>query len=123
MQSRPVPVSRLSLAELGEYPRAFLSAAAAAGHPQVADHNRPGALGVGPLPRNVRNGTRMSTALTYLAPARPRPNLEIRPDTLVDRVLLKGASRRGRRSRPRMPPAGGALINHENDPATSPLQT
>jgi len=86
----PVPVSRLGLAELGEYPRAFLTAAAAAGHPQVADHNRPGALGVGPLPRNVRNGTRMSTALTYLAPARPRPNLEIRPDTLVDRVLLSG---------------------------------
>ena len=86
----PIPVSRLSLAELGQYPRAFLAAAAAAGHPQVADHNRPGALGVGPLPRNVRNGTRMSTALTYLAPARPRPNLEIRPDTLVDRVLLTG---------------------------------
>jgi choline dehydrogenase len=84
----PVPVCRLSLAELGEYPRAFLSAAAAAGHPQIADHNRPGALGVGPLPRNVRDETRMSTALTYLAPARPRPNLEIRPDTLVDRVLL-----------------------------------
>ena len=59
-----VPVSRLSLAELGEYPRAFLSAAAAAGHPQVADHNRPGAVGVGPLPRNVREETRMSTALT-----------------------------------------------------------
>ena len=86
----PIPVSRLSLAELGEYPRAFLAAAVAAGHPQVADHNRPGALGVGPLPRNVRNGIRMSTALTYLAPARPRPNLEIRPDTLVDRVLLTG---------------------------------
>jgi transposase len=30
-------------------------------------------------------------ALTYLAPARPRPNLEIRPDTLVDRVLLNSS--------------------------------
>src|SRR6185437_7198641 len=67
----PIPVSRLSLAELAEYPRAFLAAAVAAGHPQIEDHNRPGALGVGPLPRNVRNRTRMSTALTYLAPARP----------------------------------------------------
>ena len=38
----------------------------------------------------MRDGTRMSTALTYLAPARTRPNLEIRPDTLVDRVLLTG---------------------------------
>jgi choline dehydrogenase len=87
----PIPVSRLSLAELGEYPRAFHAAAVAAGHPPVADHNRPGALGVGSLPRNVRDGTRMSTALTYLAPARPRPNLEIRPDTLVDRVLLNSS--------------------------------
>ena len=33
----------------------------------------------------------MSTALTYLAPTRPRPNLEIRPDTLVDRVLLNSS--------------------------------
>ena len=65
----------------------------AAGHPPVADHNRPGALGVGPLPRNVRDGTRMSTALTYLAPARPRPNLELRPDTLVDRRPDHGRAR------------------------------
>jgi choline dehydrogenase len=84
----PVPVSRPSLAELGEYPPAFH---AAAGHTQVADYNRPGALGVGSLPRNVRNGIRMSTALTYLAPSGPRPNLEIRPDTLVDRVLLNSS--------------------------------
>jgi hypothetical protein len=52
-------------------------------------------VAVGPLPRNVRDGTRMSTALTYLAPARPRPNLEIRPDTLVDRVLITGRRARG----------------------------
>jgi choline dehydrogenase len=31
----------------------------------------------------------MSTALTYLAAARDRPNLEIRADSLVDRVLIE----------------------------------
>ena len=59
------------------------------------DHNRPGALGVGPLPRNVRDGTRMSTALTYLGPARSRPTLELRAGTLVDRVVLVHGRARG----------------------------
>jgi choline dehydrogenase len=38
---------------------------------------------------------RMSTALTHLAPARTRPNLQIRADTLVDRVVIKGRRARG----------------------------
>jgi choline dehydrogenase len=75
--------------------RAFLHAAAAAGHALVEDHNQPGALGVGPLPRNVRDGMRMSTAMTHLAPARARPNLTIRADTLVDRVVLAGCHAHG----------------------------
>ena len=59
-----------------------------AGHPAVDDHNRPGVVGAGPTPRNVRDGVRMSTALTYLAGARSRPNLTIWPDTLTARVEL-----------------------------------
>jgi choline dehydrogenase-like flavoprotein len=94
----PVPVSRVQPEDLEPYPRAFLEAATACGHPAVADHNRPGALGVGPLPRNVRDGVRMSTALTHLARARTRPNLQIRPDTAVDRLELTGARARGVRT-------------------------
>ena len=86
----PIPVSRVPLDKLEAWPRAFLDAAAAAGHPVVEDHNRPGALGVGPLPRNVRDGMRMSTAMTHLAAARSGPNLTIHADTLVDRVVLTG---------------------------------
>jgi choline dehydrogenase len=82
----PIPVSRARLDELDDYPRAFVESAIACGHARIDDHNRPRALGVGTLPRNVRDGIRMSTALTYLAPVRTRPNLEIRADTLVDRV-------------------------------------
>jgi len=86
----PIPVRRASLEELAAVQRAFLDAAVAAGHRMVEDHNRPGAAGVGPAPRNVRDGVRMSTALTYLAAARTRPNLGIRADTVVDRILLSG---------------------------------
>ena len=94
----PVPVARLRPDEIEPYPRAFAAAAVACGHPAVEDHNRPGALGVGPTPRNVRDGVRMSTALTFLLPARTRPNLEIRADTVVDRVELAGGRARGVRT-------------------------
>jgi choline dehydrogenase len=58
------------------------------GHPSVEDHNRPWALGAGPLPANRIDGLRMSASLAFLAAARGRPNLTIRPGTLVDTVLF-----------------------------------
>src|SRR4051794_2235305 len=82
----PVPIRRYRAEELNRVQAAFCDAAVASGHAAVADHNRPGAVGVGPSPRNVRDGIRMSSALTYLAAARGRPNLTIRPDTFVARV-------------------------------------
>lgn len=95
----PIPVSRIRPEDLEPYPRAFVAAAIARGHPAVEDHNRPGALGVGTLPRNVRHGVRMSTALTHLAQARGRRNLQIRSDTVVNRMELTGARARGVRTR------------------------
>ena len=89
-RSGPVPVQRASYDELSPLQRAFVDSAGAAGHPVVLDHNRPGAIGVGALPRNVRDGLRMSTALTHLAPARERANLTVRSGTVVDRVELSG---------------------------------
>jgi choline dehydrogenase len=68
----------------------FLAACEEAGHERVADHNEPRRIGAGPIPRNLRDGRRQSTLLTYIAAARPRPNLSIRADTLVDRVRLEG---------------------------------
>jgi choline dehydrogenase-like flavoprotein len=47
------------------------------------------------MPRNVRGGLRMSTALTHLAAARGRPNLAIRPGALADRIELSGTTVRG----------------------------
>jgi choline dehydrogenase len=42
------------------------------------------------VPTNTRNGVRMSCGLTYVERARKRSNLEIRPDVVVDRVLMSG---------------------------------
>ena len=78
-RSGPVPVQRTAYHELSPVHRAFVDSACAAGHPLVLDHNRPGVIGVGSLPRNVSDGLRMSAALTHLAPARSAPE----PDRAV----------------------------------------
>jgi choline dehydrogenase len=74
---------------------AFIEAACRRGLPYVADHNRPGAMGVEPTPRNASEGVRMSTALTYLASARGRPNLTVRGGAVADRVEVHGGAATG----------------------------
>jgi choline dehydrogenase len=91
----PVPIRRHPPAELNAVQSAFLEGAVASGHAHVVDHNRPGSVGAGPTPRTVGDGVRASTALTYLAVARARPNLTVRPDTLVSHVELLGTRARG----------------------------
>jgi choline dehydrogenase len=86
----PIPVRRHPRNELNAVQAAFLDGAIAVGHPPVADHNEPGVVGVGSSPRTARDGVRMSAAITYLALARARPNLTIRPDTMVASVECKG---------------------------------
>jgi choline dehydrogenase-like flavoprotein len=87
----PVPVRRYPPASLGPVQAAFLEAAVADGHAAVDDHNAPGAVGAGRLPVNEVGGVRQSTALTYLPePVRARPNLTVRGDSAVGRVLVSG---------------------------------
>ena len=87
----PIPVRRWKTPELLPLQQAFLEAGLALGFARVTDHNHPEATGVGPWPMNQRDGLRMSTAIGYLLPARARPNLTIRPDCLVSRVILEGS--------------------------------
>ena len=84
----PIPVRRFTDAELLPDQRAFRDACRAAGHAECPDHNAPHAAGVGPLPMNNPGGIRWSAALGYLAPARGRPNLIVRAECRVDRLLF-----------------------------------
>lgn len=74
----PLPIGRGRFEDLAPVHRAFLEACREAGYREVADHNAPAEVGAGPLPLNALGGVRQSTALTYLAPARVRPNLTVR---------------------------------------------
>lgn len=46
---------------------------------------------IGYGPRTIYKGRRQSAAVAFLRPVRRRPNLEVRTDALVDRVLFDGA--------------------------------
>ncbi|HZQ37829.1 MAG TPA: GMC family oxidoreductase N-terminal domain-containing protein [Dehalococcoidia bacterium] len=91
-QSGPIPVRRYSYerGELVNWQRAFVDACRSLGLPLAADNNDPSASGCGPHPMNREGTLRISTAIAYLAPARGRPNLTMRGDTHVRRVLLNG---------------------------------
>lgn len=90
----PLPIERAAAEDLTDLQRAFFEAAIGSGHVVARDHNAPGAVGVGPLPRNGQHGTRMSTAITYLARARGRPNLDIKAGTVVDRISIESGRAR-----------------------------
>ena len=59
---------------------------------------RPGSVGAR---STLRDGHRVSTNDAYLEPARERPNLTVRGDALVDRVVLDGRRAVGVRTRER----------------------
>lgn len=70
--------------------RAFVAGAVELGGIAVADLDQPGPGGVGPVRRNTRDGRRVTTAETHLAPARARHNLEVRARAEVRRIRFTG---------------------------------
>jgi choline dehydrogenase len=87
--SGPIWVERPRREEWQPLNRAFFAACRAMGFPEVTDHNDPRSTGIGPWPRNRRDGVRVSTALAYLLPARSRLNLTVRGDCHACRVLIE----------------------------------
>ena len=77
----PISIRRYTADELTKPHAAFLETARALGYPDCPDANDPASWGSGAHPLNKLGRTRISTAVGYLAPARIRPNLEIRADT------------------------------------------
>ena len=86
----PIPVVRWREDEFTAQQRAFFEGCRAVGLPAVDDHNDGIASGIGPFPMNRRGGVRVSTAIGYVDPARSRPNLTVRGDALVDRIVVRG---------------------------------
>lgn len=86
----PTPIVRYKHHQLVPLQAAYLQACIEEGFPYVGDHNDPRSSGVGPIPMNRDGDLRISTAISYLNPARGRLNLHIRPGALVHRILFEG---------------------------------
>ena len=86
----PIPITRPRMDELHPLQAAFHEACLTMGLPHVPDLNASAATGVGPVPTNSVEQTRVSAALAYLAPARCRPNLAVEGDRTVERVVFEG---------------------------------
>lgn len=87
-----VPIRREPRERWLPFNAVLADAAAELGHRWVDDINHEESWGrvVGAYPQNRRNEVRQGTLVTYVREARPRPNLTIIPDALVDRVILAG---------------------------------
>ena len=86
----PVPVVRWREDEIHPVQRAFRSVCTSRGFPAIEDQNDPEGTGVSTIAMNRRGRVRWSTNLAYLATARDRPNLTIRSECVVDRVVFEG---------------------------------
>ncbi|MBI2761225.1 MAG: mycofactocin system GMC family oxidoreductase MftG [Chloroflexi bacterium] len=86
----PIFIRRWRAEELTPVSRAYMTALRRLGFDEVSDHNHPESTGFGVIQMNKREGVRLSTAITYLLPARHRLNLTVRGGCLVNRVLIEG---------------------------------
>ncbi|RZL76716.1 MAG: dehydrogenase [Rhodococcus sp. (in: high G+C Gram-positive bacteria)] len=91
-----LPVRQRSYGELTPALRAFIDASVHQGFAKIGDPNGVDQDGVFPYPLTTLDNVRQSTALTYLsAEVRRRPNLTIRGNTEIDRVIFNGTTARG----------------------------
>jgi choline dehydrogenase len=93
----PIVIQRYKPASWAPVNRVMYEACLELGVREARDLNAAdGQAGViGPMPHNRYKEVRLGTLVTYLRAARSRPNLTIRADCLVDRVLLSGAKATG----------------------------
>jgi choline dehydrogenase len=84
----PLAVSRMQGGGLMD--EVFAKTAASAGVPHCEDYNGADQDGFSASETTIGKGRRQSTATTYLAQARNRPNLTVQTRALVNRVLLDG---------------------------------
>jgi len=86
----PLPVQRVGGDALSPLSAAFLDACLAAGFPEEKDKNGDEQPGAGAVPGNFADGVRVNTAISHLLPHLDRPNLTLRGDAAVTRVVVEG---------------------------------
>lgn len=84
-----VPIARIGRDGWVPSHRAFHDALRDLGVPANPDLLHATNQGVGPYARNSAEGTRFSAAIAYLLPALGRPNLDVRGDAHVRRVIVE----------------------------------
>lgn len=84
-----VPIARIGRDGWVPSHRAFHDALRDLGAPANPDLLHATNQGVGPYARNSAEGTRFSAAVAYLLPALGRPNLDVRGDAHVRRVIVE----------------------------------
>lgn len=88
--SGPIPVRRTR--EFSTGTEKFVQAVLAKGFGWIDDLNGAGpADGVGALPLNVQDGTRVGPGAAFLGPALQRPNLLVQPATRAQRIRFSGS--------------------------------
>jgi choline dehydrogenase len=68
----------------------FIASAERLGHAHLDDMNGAENDGVGFMQHTIKNGQRQSAYTAFVAPIKKRPNLTVRTDCLVQRVLFEG---------------------------------
>ncbi|MBF9069359.1 GMC family oxidoreductase [Streptacidiphilus fuscans] len=92
----PLPIRQRADAELTPSLLGFVEASVAHGYKRVRDFNGAEQNGADGYPVNVVDGVRQNTGLVYLtAEVLRRPNLTVRGDITVDRVLFDGSDSSG----------------------------
>jgi choline dehydrogenase len=88
--SGPMPIRRAHGELVSPLTEPFISAFEDLGHAAEHDMNAGGPPGVGLVPSNSVDGLRFNAAFGYVLPNLDRPNLTVRGDTLVRRVVFEG---------------------------------
>ena len=93
----PIVIQRYKQSSWAPVNRVMYEACVELGVKEAPDLNAADAQAgvVGPIPHNRYKEVRLGTLVTYLRAARRRPNLTLRANCLVDRVLLSGAKAAG----------------------------
>ena len=86
----PIPLSRTPFEGRAPFDLSMIAAMTELGYATCDDYHLPGSTGISRWALTLRDGRRVSTNDAYLEPARSRPNLSVRGDVLVDRILLDG---------------------------------